>query len=621
MGVVYIAEHAELDRKVALKLLLPGGQNKLGVARFQVEARATARLNHPNIVRIFDVGEDPAGHYFAMDLVDGESLSDTIKTSGKLRPRRAAEIAKKLAEALSYAHTHAILHRDMKPANVLMRADGEPVVTDFGLAKDVREKGLTVTGQVMGTPAYMPPEQAEGDTDQVDRRSDVYSIGATLFEMLTGQPPFKGQTPLHVLRQVLTDPAPRPSNFVPKLDPDLETICLKCLEKEPGQRYLSARALGEDLGLWLRDLPIRAKPPTLGRRLSSWGRRNRTLVGIMGGAACLLLAGGVWTLLQVTEARVRAELEREAGLKQGREQASAELIGAARSAVEERRSALAAAPRVEGDATPRAREAAEQERVARALDFNNAALRWRAIAPESKEAKQACFEGAMALGEATQAAKQWGPGDPRLPAGPGPRRGRRARASLAGGGRGGSHRAGADAGEGGRATLGGPRCGQARARGGGVRPRQRSRRSDGQARRRTTTGDREAAQGGAARAPPGEPPSRRAPRGSITHTSWTRSTPSTRGSSGLSSSASSETCSRPRGRGSASALTSCDEGRRSRETATPRVPACRGQVGSASVTSCRDAWTRRSGGRSWSWRGPPSRPWAGSAPARARWLP
>jgi len=407
MGVVYIAEHTELDRKVALKLLLPGSQNEQGVARFQVEARATARLSHPNIVRIFDVGEDPAGHYFAMDLVEGEALSDTIKCSGKLKPRRAAEIAKKLAEALSYAHTHAILHRDMKPANVLMREDGEPVVTDFGLAKDVRERGLTVTGQVMGTPAYMPPEQAEGDSDQVDRRSDVYSIGATLFEMITGQPPFRGQTPIHVLRQVLTDPAPRPSSFVPKLDRDLETICLKCLEKEPDQRYLSARALGEDLGLWLRDLPIRAQPPTLGRRISSWGRRNRALVGILGGAACLLLAGGVWTLLQITEARVRAELEREAGLKQGREQASAELIGAARSAVEERRTSLRAAPLPGKEADARARQAAEQERVARALDFNNAALRWRAIAPESKEAKEACFEAAMALGETTQAAKQW----------------------------------------------------------------------------------------------------------------------------------------------------------------------------------------------------------------------
>jgi tetratricopeptide (TPR) repeat protein/predicted Ser/Thr protein kinase len=407
MGVVYVAEHAELDRKVALKLLLPGGQNSHGVARFQVEARATARLNHPNIVRIFDVGEDPAGHYFAMDLVEGESLSDTIKTMGQLEPRRAAEITKKLAEALSYAHTHAILHRDMKPANVLMREDGEPVVTDFGLAKDVRERGLTVTGQVMGTPAYMPPEQAEGDSDQVDRRSDVYSIGATLFEMLTGEPPFKGQSPIHVLRQVLTDPPPRPSNLVPKLDRDLETICLKCLEKEPDQRYLSARALGEDLGLWLRDLPIRAQPPTLGRRISSWGRRNRALVGIFGTAACLLLGGGVWTLLQVTEARVRAEMEREAGLKQGRELASAELISAARSAVEERRGALAKAkPGIPGD-DPRAQQAADQERVAQTLEFNNAALRWRAIAPDSKEAQAACFEAAMALGEATQAAKQW----------------------------------------------------------------------------------------------------------------------------------------------------------------------------------------------------------------------
>ena len=407
MGVVYVAAHAELKRQVALKVLMPGSRDPQALARFHIEAEATARLDHPNVVRIFEVGAEGDCHYFAMDLVEGGSLHGRIRSEGQLPAREAAEITHKLAKALAYCHTHAILHRDLKPANVLMRENGEPVVTDFGLAKDVQKDGLTVTGQIMGTPAYMPPEQADGESDRIDRRTDVYSLGATLFEMLTGRPPFRGDSPLHIMRQVINDPPPRLRSLVKGLDPDLETICLKCLEKSPDQRYLSAGALARDLDAWLRDLPIRAQPPGVGAKLARWGRRNHKLVWLLGGVSAILLAGGLWTLVQVTEARVRGELAREAGLKQGLAQASAALITDAQAAVEEKRRELGAAPLPPVEAPAAERAAGLQRRVASALELSTAAQRWRTIAPESPEAAQACFEADMALGEATLAAEQW----------------------------------------------------------------------------------------------------------------------------------------------------------------------------------------------------------------------
>ena len=183
-------------------------------------------------------------------------------------------MAQKLASALYYAHTQAILHRDMKPGNVLLSADGEPLITDFGLAKDVSDdQGITQTGQAMGTPAYMPPEQADGLLDRVDRRADVYSLGATLYEMLTGQPPFQGGTALNVIHAVLTKTPVPPRQLRPELDRDLETICLKCLEKEIEQRYGSAQEVADELGRYLRDEPIVARRPSLPRR--AWTRRKR----------------------------------------------------------------------------------------------------------------------------------------------------------------------------------------------------------------------------------------------------------------------------------------------------------------------------------------------------------
>jgi serine/threonine protein kinase len=197
MGVVYVATHAQLGRRVALKLL-PTGAREEEQERFQLESQAVARLKHPNIVGVHDVGVEKNQPWLAMDLIEGESLHARLSRDGALGEEEAATIVEKVARAVAYAHKAGLLHRDIKPHNVLLDGEGEPFLADFGLAKDVRKaaKGVTVTGQVIGTPAYMPPEQAAGDLELVDRRSDVYSLGATLYHALTGQLPFDGATPV-----------------------------------------------------------------------------------------------------------------------------------------------------------------------------------------------------------------------------------------------------------------------------------------------------------------------------------------------------------------------------------------------------------------------------------------
>ncbi|MCA8924623.1 MAG: protein kinase [Planctomycetes bacterium] len=296
MGVVYVAKDARLGREVALKVMRSGtSATEQERERFQIEARAAARLEHPNIVGIHDVGEHQGQPYFAMAFVAGESLQRRIDRDGPLPPREAARLAERLAEALFYAHSQAILHRDMKPENVLIDEAGEPLITDFGLAKDVdrKDEGVTKSGQMLGTPGYMPPEQADGRLDQVDRRADVYSLGGTLYAMITGRPPFVGDTVVNTLTLVLTrDPAP-PRSLRPDLDRDLETICLKALEKEPEQRYSSARELALDLGRFLRHEPILARPPTLADRVRKWARRNRGTARAVTGVSALALAVGL----------------------------------------------------------------------------------------------------------------------------------------------------------------------------------------------------------------------------------------------------------------------------------------------------------------------------------------
>ena len=226
-------------------------------------------MNHPGIVPIHEVGVVDNQHYFSMGYVDGPSLAHTL-SHGPVSPRHAAELTKQISEAVEFAHQRGVIHRDLKPANVLLDTDGSPRITDFGLAKRVSGgSDLTATGQILGTPSYMPPEQAAGKISLVGPRSDVYSIGAILYELLTGKPPFRESNPVDTLIQVLdTQPvSPRLSNArVPR---DLETICLKCLEKDPAHRYSSAQALADDLDRFLQDELIQASSVNLLGRASA----------------------------------------------------------------------------------------------------------------------------------------------------------------------------------------------------------------------------------------------------------------------------------------------------------------------------------------------------------------
>jgi serine/threonine protein kinase len=320
MGVVYKARQRGLNRLVALKMILAGdhaGAHEL--ARFQAEAEAVAQLHHPNIVQIYEVGEEEGRPYFSLEFVEGPSLDRKVRGT-PLPPAEAAQLLQKLAEAMDYAHQHHIIHRDLKPANVLLAEDGTPKIGDFGLAKKLDEDaGQTRTGTVLGTPSYMAPEQAEGRLAEVGPLSDQYSLGAILYELLTGRPPFKGSTILDTLQQVRTlEPVP-PIQFQPGVPRDLETICLKCLQKDPAKRYESAGALAEDLRRFLAGEPILARPVSLSERLWRWCKRNPR-VAILSAAVLALfiiwivsssVLAGVWKYQknQTDAANVLAEEE------------------------------------------------------------------------------------------------------------------------------------------------------------------------------------------------------------------------------------------------------------------------------------------------------------------------
>ena len=330
MGVVYVARHTQLDRRVALKVQLALGTEGAEAERFQIEAQAAARLNHPHIVAIHDVGDDRGRPYLAMDLVEGRSLKELIDADGPLDQDDAARIAEEMAEALSYAHSRSILHRDIKPHNILIDGQGRALLTDFGLAKQIdrAEQGLTQTGQIMGTPAYMPPEQADGDLARIDRRADIYALGATLYHALTGQPPFAGQTAMQIVFKVLHTEVAPPRKLRPELDLDLETICLKCLQKEPEERYGSAEELAEDLTRFRKGEPIDARPVGLLSRLARRARRNR-------GATRALLGAGLLVFTAVSAAAVLADYQRRRALE-----ASGLEAAARRDADQERAKAL-----------------------------------------------------------------------------------------------------------------------------------------------------------------------------------------------------------------------------------------------------------------------------------------
>jgi WD40 repeat protein/tetratricopeptide (TPR) repeat protein len=311
MAVVYRARHRELRREVALKMLL-GGEfaDRPERLRFRIEAEAVARLQHPNIVQIYEVGEHDGGNglphpYFTLELVDGGSLAQRL-AAGPPLPRQAAAWLEALARAAHYAHGQGVVHRDLKPANVLLTRDGTPKLCDFGVAKLLTGSAVhTRSGMLVGTAEYMAPEQAAGDTD-VGPAADVYALGAILYEMLAGRPPFRGGNPLDTLLHVrVHDPQP-PRTVRPGVPADLETVCLKCLEKDPHRRYPSAQALADDLRRFLAGEPVTARPVGALGRAARWARRRPALAGLLATVVVLLLGGTAVSTYFAVEAGGRA---------------------------------------------------------------------------------------------------------------------------------------------------------------------------------------------------------------------------------------------------------------------------------------------------------------------------
>jgi tetratricopeptide (TPR) repeat protein len=289
MGVVYKARQPGLDRLVALKMIRAGeGAAADDLARFRTEAAAVAALQHPNIVQIYEVGEwqfgagSPSVPFLSLEFVDGGSLQQRL-AAGVLPPPGAAAVVEALAGAVHYAHKQGILHRDLKPANILLTQGGVPKITDFGLAKRLGEGGdvQTRTGAVVGTPAYMAPEQADGKSREVGETADVYSLGAILYEALTGRPPFQGESPLHTLELVRTQEPVPPRRLQPTIPPDLQTICLKCLRKEPARRYADAEALADDLRRFQSGEAIQARPVGLVEGMVKRCRRRPALAALV----------------------------------------------------------------------------------------------------------------------------------------------------------------------------------------------------------------------------------------------------------------------------------------------------------------------------------------------------
>jgi tRNA A-37 threonylcarbamoyl transferase component Bud32 len=298
MGVVWRARQAGLNREVALKMILSGRfASEEEVRRFRTEAEAAAQLQHPNIVAIHEFGERDGAPFFTMDFVRGRSLAD-VCAERPLTSERAAAYLKTIAEAVHFAHQRGVVHRDLKPGNVLIDATDAPRITDFGLAKMIsRDSDLTLTGTVMGSPGYMAPEQAQGKSDLIGPRSDVYSLGAILYEALTARPPFRAATPLETMKQVVEAEPASPSQVNPAVPRDLDTICLKCLEKDPARRYATARVFAEELDRFLRHEPIHSRPATVAERTRKWAKRKPAVAALVAVSALAFvgfLIGGLW---------------------------------------------------------------------------------------------------------------------------------------------------------------------------------------------------------------------------------------------------------------------------------------------------------------------------------------
>jgi serine/threonine protein kinase/Tfp pilus assembly protein PilF len=323
MGVVFKARQLSLNRVVALKMVLAGSRaDPEGLARFRREAEAVAALQHPNIVQIYEVGEHEGRPFFSLEFCPGGSLERRVRRT-PLPPAEAARLLVTLAHAVHYAHERGVVHRDLKPANILLAAsdladpaesqaaDLIPKVTDFGLAKRLETPGgQSASGQLLGTPSYMAPEQARGDNQLVGPLADVWALGATLYELLTGRPPFLGASWMETLGQVLSQEPVPPRRLQPGVPRDLQTICLKCLHKEPARRYGSAAALAKDLERFLADEPIKARPTSRWERVVKWARRRPAVAALIGVSALTvvsLLAVSLWFNVKLTAEAERAE--------------------------------------------------------------------------------------------------------------------------------------------------------------------------------------------------------------------------------------------------------------------------------------------------------------------------
>jgi hypothetical protein len=354
--------------------------NDTDVKRFYTEAEAAANLDHPGIVPIFEVGQHEGQHYFSMGFVEGQSLLQRL-TEGPLPPREAAEVMVKVAEAVEYAHCRGVIHRDLKPGNILLDCNCNPRVTDFGLAKKVQsDSGLTGSGQIMGTPSYMPPEQAGGKHGDVGPAADVYALGATLYCMVAGRPPFQAATAMDTVLMVMSQEPVPPCRLNVSVPRDLETIILKCLEKEPKRRYGSAAALAEDLQRFLDGDPIVARPATAFERAVKWARRRPAIATLLGmvalgwmlpsplagegqaitallGLVVLVMAVGLAGVLWQWRQAVRALHVAEQEIQRAKDQAK----------LAEQRSVEADSRRHEAELA-RAEETKQKERAIRALE-------------------------------------------------------------------------------------------------------------------------------------------------------------------------------------------------------------------------------------------------------------
>jgi tRNA A-37 threonylcarbamoyl transferase component Bud32 len=365
MGVVYKARHQKLQRLVALKMIRGGataGPEEL--QRFRTEAEAIARLQHPHIVQIFEVGDYDSLPFLALEYCSGGSL-DRELAGTPLPPQEAATLVAQLARSMHAAHAKGIVHRDLKPANVLLTEDGTPKITDFGLAKKLDVASQTQTGAVMGTPSYMAPEQASGQSATQGLACDIYALGAILYDCLTGRPPFKAATTLDTLLQVVHQEPVPPAQLNPRVPRDLETICLKCLRKEPKRRYASAAELADDLGRYLRGEPIAAHPATILEKAVKWAKRQpaqATTLAVSAVAALLLAAGGLWFTNELMKERNQAQQkEKEVGLARDAEKRRASELD----------SALKQVTQEQGKTNAALMQAEDQKKAAAAADLRH----------------------------------------------------------------------------------------------------------------------------------------------------------------------------------------------------------------------------------------------------------